>query len=111
MLVYCHTNRSEQQCDEFANHDSSADEFLFGVNTPEVDPDLSDAEDVIILEDEDLEIDQWGPSQALMLWEDLGKPVVITLKVNFFSWLLFQVSSTLGEIFLCHCRFIAWGGC
>ena len=83
----------------------------FNVNTPEADPELSDAEDGIIPEEEDVEIDQRGPSQALVLWEDLGKSIVITPKVYFFSWLLFQDSSLLGETILCHCRFIAWGGC
>ena len=68
--------------------DSSADEALFGVSTPDAVQELSDAEGDIILEEE-VEIDQWGPSQALVLWEDLGKPVEITPKVICFIWLLF----------------------
>ena len=66
------------------------------MNTPEADPDLSDAEDDINHEVEDVEIDQWGPGLAMVLWEDLGRPVVITLKVICSSRVLFQDSLHLG---------------
>ena len=86
--------------------DSSAVEAVFGVSTPEAVQVLSDAEGDIIPEEE-VEIDQWGPSQALVLWEDLGEPVEITPKVIFFYLVTVSIFSTAADFFFGRC--IAWG--